>query len=197
MLKTPPAMLGGVLYVLHYIHTTNTYLSMKSPRGNATIIVIIVVLGALVAIGWYWKKYMQPVPVNQAPIEVAQPAESPCGFAVANPLPSSDVSFPLAITGTVLNTNTSSCHWVLFEGQAGTVEIHDANTNATLLDKTPVMLTQMDWMDRALNGQSVDFSVTVPALTTAYTGPAIIIFEEENPSGEGTADVLTLNVNIQ
>lgn len=169
---------------------------MTSSRGNTTIIVIIIVLGVLLAGAWYWNTRQQK-PFNTTAGDVVQPAESPCGLTITSPVPASSVSVPFSISGTVVISSAASCRWTLFEGQAGTVEIRNANTNAVLLPKTPVPLTQTDWMDRAMNGQPVDFSVAIPSLVGGYTGPATIIFEEENPSGEGVPDVLMLNIIIQ
>lgn len=172
---------------------------MTPARGNAKIIVILIALVALLGIGWYIQKMetKQEVVNNNNAIDLVQPAESPCGLVVENPLPMTDVSVPFAVTGAIHTNSELDCRWTIFEGQGGTIEIRNANTNAIILSKTPMMLTQMDWMDRAIAGQDVDFATQVSSLDVAYTGPALIILEEDNPSGEGIPDVLMITVNIQ
>ncbi len=171
---------------------------MTSVRGNAKIIVIIVALAALLGIAYYWSNVKMPQqPVPEIVGTTPAPAQSPCGLTVTSPLPSTDAHLPLTVTGNVMTASSLPCRWTLFEGQLGTMEIRNATTSALIKNKVPVMLSQMDWMERAIAGQSVDFSITISSLDVAYTGPATIIFEEENPSGEGVPDMLMLNVNIQ
>lgn len=172
---------------------------MTSARGNAKIIVIILALVALLGVAWYWSnaKIPQQQPAPNTEVNAVTPAHSPCGLDIANPLASTNITVPFTITGTVHSNNSLPCHWTLFEGQAGTIEIRNATTSAIIKHAMPFGPLPMDWMDRAIAGQDVDFSIPVSSLDVAYTGPATIIFQEENPSGEGVPDMLMLNVTIQ
>lgn len=172
---------------------------MTPARGNAKIIVIIFALVALLGIAYYWSntKMPQQQPAPDTTVNTPTPAHSPCGLDITSPLASTNVTIPFTITGTIHSNNSLSCHWTMFEGQAGTIEIRNATTSAIIMQKISFGMLPGNWMDLAIAGQDVNFSIPISSLDVAYTGPATIIFEEENPSGEGVPDMLTLNVTIQ
>ncbi len=160
---------------------------------------IVVLLAVVIGFGVYTtssKKAIAPAPqqpsqsTNQPPAEPAKVAASHCGLTVNSPMPTSGVIFPLIINATVDNTQMSTlgCSWTVFEGQAGTVDIKDAQ-GATLA--IGVLQTTSNWMTTA----PTVYTSTITSLSNSiYTGPLNIIFTEENPADFPTPDTLTVSV---
>lgn len=174
---------------------------MNSSRGTTTIITLTLLVLALLGIGVYLqlhRKQAQPeaaVPDTATVSTMPEPAHSPCGLTIESPLPMSTVASSFMITGSLDMGKDLSCRWIVFEGQAGTIQFR--NPAGELVGAIqPFWPLPMDWMDTAIAGGVIHFSIpmTVPA---GYTGPLSILFTEDDVTGEGSLDTLLLNVTVQ
>jgi hypothetical protein len=132
---------------------------------------------------------------SEAPSVPNQPvtAVSHCGLTINAPLPQTVVSGPISISAVVDNTNMDQlgCSWTVFEAQAGTIELKDSN--GTLLG-FGLLTTTSDWMTTA----PVTYIGMVTPTAPIPSGTQLsLIFTEENPSGEGIPDTLTVPVTAQ
>ena len=146
----------------------------------------ILTLGVIV-LGVYMIKQQQAIaPVTEQP----QTTASLCGLTVTNPTVGATVTLPLTINAIVDNTQaaTLGCSWTVFEAQAGTVTVKDAQGNVLA---TGVMTTTSNWMTTA----PTPYTATITSLSnSSYTGPLSLIFDEENPGDLPNPDQLTVAV---
>jgi len=130
-----------------------------------------------------------PPPVDTAPAISFESGQCP-GFIVSSPVAGDTVTFPLTISGTIHPTSNPG-PWIVFEGEAGTVVVKDANN--TPQSDTKIMTLSVDWM----NSNPKPFSVTIPTLTgTPNSNELDIIFTDNNPSGDGNYHTCTLGVTL-
>lgn len=155
------------------------------------LIAIVIVLGAYTI---WQRKAVAPSENNLIATTGGQQQQttpaSHCGLTVNSPLPNTTVSFPLAISATVDNTQaaTLGCSWTVFEAQSGTVTVKDISGN--ILAQT-FLSTTANWMTT----NPTFYTTTITSISNpTYTGPLTLTFEEENPSGEGVPDTLVINV---
>lgn len=112
---------------------------------------------------------------------------TPANLVIQQPTPGTHVTFPITLTGVVDNRTKKDCTWVLFEGQAGTIEVRDAQGN---LVGQGILGALGDWMADA----PVKVEGTVELLKPP-TGPAMTVtITEENPSGVGVGQQLKFNL---
>ena len=132
---------------------------------------------------------------SEAPSVPNQPvtAVSHCGLTVNAPLPQTVVSGPISISAVVDNTTMSTlgCSWTVFEAQAGTIALVDANN--TVLG-TGLLTTTADWMTI---GPVTYTGMVTPSSPIASGTSLSLIFTEEDPSGMNTPDTLTVPVVAQ
>lgn len=114
-----------------------------------------------------------------------------CGIIVSDPTPDSVVAFPLTIKTIVDNTDmeTRGCAWTVFEAQAGTVKVLDSTNTEVGMG---ILTTTEDWMTTS----AVHYSSQVSLVGTPSGKNLKLVFEEENPSAEGTPDTFIMNVKI-
>jgi len=127
---------------------------------------------------------------NQAPKEkliAPTPTTSPLtslDISVLTPKVNEEVSSPIKITGVV-----SGNGWAGFEGQVGTVKLLDSNGNELaqgILTATTEWTTLPTSFETNLN------------FTVANSGPATLVFKNENASGDPAKDkTFTLPVKLK
>lgn len=138
-------------------------------------VIIVILAGVLL-----WPKPKSTGPLIEVP-----------GIMVLTPRPNSEVSSPIKITGYVNGKG-----WVGFEGQVGNVSLIYQNPTVeqseTEINLGTVSLTATeDWMQTKVNFEAaINFN-------TSYSGPATLIFHNENPSGDPIRDkTFILPINI-
>lgn len=99
-------------------------------------------------------------------------------LTVLEPAANANVDLPLTVKVRVHNAEHPDCMWTVFEAQAGTMRLLDAE-GVTV--GTGTLTTTDDWMTTG----PVEFTGTIPALSLV-SGAATLVITEENPSGEGT-----------
>ena len=93
------------------------------------------------------------------------------GITVSFPILGKVISSPLTIAGRVSGRD----NWIGFEGQAGTVILHDGNNNILGM---AILTATTDWMVLPTKFQTVmDFSLP-------QTADGWLVFKNENPSGD-------------
>lgn len=122
-----------------------------------------------------------------AGIKTAEEAKSHCAITFLNPQNGDTVTSPVALQ-VVVDNSKQDCSWTVFEAQAGVVELI-GNTDQ-VLTKEPLMATS-DWMTAA----PVTYTANLEYLN--YAGPLKLRIVEENPSGVGTPDEVSLLLNAQ
>jgi len=111
------------------------------------------------------------------------------GITITSPSVGDAVTFPLTITGTIHPTENPGT-WIVFEGQAGTVAVQDGSETLS----TPAIMTiSGEWM----NSNQKPFTATIPTLTRTPVGSwGLLMFTDENPSGDGNYHTCSLNVTL-
>ncbi len=117
-----------------------------------------------------------------------------CGLTINSPTANSKVSFPLTVTGTVNNNNSSTlgCSWTMFEGQAGTAHLYRWN-NGWQSVGNDIVLPVSNWMTTG----PVSFSIAIPNAGLSSGTNLKITFTEENPSDNPPVDTLDLFLSVQ
>lgn len=132
-------------------------------------IIIIVLAGAL-----FWPK---PTKNNPQPQNVT-------GIQITSPKAGEEVSLPLKITGSVNGEG-----WSGFEGQVGTVKLLDSVGKELA---SGILSATTEWTTLPTN-----FETTIN-FTAANSGPATLVFKNENPSGDPSRDkTFSLPVKIK
>lgn len=163
----------------------------KTP-GILIAVIGIVLVGALIGIffpkGIKQKKEIAPAIDSQGYVEApgVNPAEPRgtnayyikadidkpvCGIKIFSPLPGQHAAFPLEVSGYV-----NGCGWVPFEGQVGTIELRDRNRALSQLIIVPV--------DGDTYTLPAYFKVKITPQIAPTSADGVIIFHNENPSGE-------------
>lgn|SRR5574343_34819 len=151
------------------------------------ILVALFIFGLIAYTNYYQNKNNQPNP------EVSQEEKdsiSNCGLNVTIPKNINGGSFKIE---SILDNNEREllgCSWVAFEAQAGVVYVKDGNGND--VSKPTPLTTAMDWM----TDDPVLYTANIQILN-GYTGDAIVIINEENPSDEMVSKTISFPINIQ
>lgn len=163
----------------------------KYQKGFGTIgAVVIVVIVLVVGYFKFAKKTEAPV-IKDKPI-VKLEKMSNCGLTVNTPLGGSTISFPLSVNAIVDNTNSAKlgCSWTVFEAQAGTVKVMNGTTQVGM----GILSTTSNWMTTS----PVNYTGNVTLSSPVASGTSLtLVFEEENPSGEGIVNTLVVPVVMQ
>lgn len=110
--------------------------------------------------------------------------EKPCAaVTVITPKSQTTTSSPLSISLIVDNSNTS-CHWTVFEAQAGIAELLDENNH--IIGKT-VLTTNDDWQ----LSKPVPYNGTI-SFTEKSNKHITLTITEENPSGKSNPQMLSI-----
>src|SRR6478736_1509020 len=99
---------------------------------KVAIIVCVIILAVLI----YWKTFSKPVTKIPKNIATCQ------ALNIQSPLENDQVTRDFTVRAVVDNSNPK-CHWTVFEAQAGTIEIKDAN--GKLVGNGELKTTE-DWM---------------------------------------------------
>ena len=166
-------------------------------RKNIFVSLLIVVLfvGAIVVYANYYKSNLVETPIKEdvANIDEEEPALFNCGLLVKSPIKNQNISSAKGVdVNTILdNTNrpTLGCSWTSFEAQAGVVYIVD--TNGKDIAKPTPLGTNEDWM----TASPVNYSAHLD-IANNYTGKAMVIIKEEDPSGEKVSKEISFSINI-
>lgn len=156
---------------------------MKYPLRFASLVAALSLLGG----GCFTDKPAQPQ--EQTPKPAPSPSVSyvgctPKSAKILEPAPGARVTLPITVKFEVHNAKNPACTWTMFEAQAGTMR---------LLDKDGVtvgngfLMAGGDWM----TDSPVTFTGIIPALSLV-DGEVTLIVTEENPSGEGTPQEISI-----
>lgn len=153
-------------------------------RRVATGITILVFSIGLIALAVYYGIFApaEPSVSPETPSAAIVPAQDQCGLTVASPLPLAMVGTTFTVEGTLSMATTQPCRWIVFEGQAGRIEVINPTTGTLVVPPIPLAVAG-DWMEIAMEGGTLSFAVPV-TLPSEYTGPANIVLIEDDPSGE-------------
>lgn len=173
-------------------------------KGSGEMIAIIVLLAIIVLILGYFaitKKSEAPDLSNDivvAPVENeieeddSAPTNSHCGLTVTYPVEGAVVNFPLTAIASVNNTNAEAlgCSWTAFEAAAGPVRVMSGITEVGM----GVLTTSEFWMTT----NTVNYVGEISLTTDVPPGtPLTLVFTEDDPSGEGNVDSLSISVITQ
>lgn len=159
--------------------------------GTVGIILLIVIAVLVVAYFKFAKKTEAPV-VTDSSSNKTEEKISNCGLTVNSPLNGASVSFPLTVTATVDNANaeTLGCRWTVFEAQAAVIKVMNGSEQIGM----GILMADGEWMTT----DPVNFTSNVTLSAPAPAGTFLtLVFEEENPSGEGTPDTIAVSVVAQ
>jgi hypothetical protein len=152
---------------------------------------LFLVIAAVVAI-WFLMAHKSQAPTT--PNDTNTPvALSHCGLTVTTPLSGVAITSPISITAVVDNTMMQQlgCGWTVFEAQAGSYELKDAN-GAVL--GSGVLTTTQDWMTSG----PVTYTGQVASNVSLTSGmPLSLVFTEEDVADMGNPDTLTVPLIAQ
>jgi len=172
--------------------TTN---NNKSGIIGLIVVVLIVIIGA----GTYLYYNKAEAPSQQNANETLDNSfASNCGLIVETPMVNEEVSFPLAVTGKVNNTDAkvSGCSWTMFEGQAGVATLHYEIKDGWSLPVATQPITVANWMSTSTTFSfQLNFDNKTLQLPAGFNFK--IILTEENPSGEGIPDTVEVPVVLK
>lgn len=162
--------------------------SQKTKNLIKNIILIVLFVGALV---WYTGYYEKQNLTNQNEENALQLQNiSNCGLSINYTKEVVGDSFKVEA---ILDNNereTLGCSWTAFEAQAGVVYIKDGNGN-DVINPTP-LTTVMEWM----TDDPVLYTANVQILNN-YKGDALVIVNEDDPSGEKISKTITFPITIK
>jgi len=114
---------------------------------------------------------------------------TPANITITQPTPGSHVNFPIVFTGTIDNRTNKDCSWTLFEGQAGSIEIRDANGAMVGIG---VLEALDDWRSEG----PIDIEGTVELMSPPQGSAMSVMITEENPSGVGSGQQIRMNLTF-
>lgn len=145
-------------------------------------------LGTLVFFFFSSSQKNTPATQNSLPADTTQaqntPAQTCKAVTVLSPKVNQQIVTPLKVQIIVDNRNTD-CHWTVFEGQAGTMEIKDRNGKVL---GSGFLSTTENWMTR----EPVTFTGTITFTIPPNNSGLTLIISEENPSGSADANVISI-----
>jgi hypothetical protein len=158
-----------------------------------SIVIIVLFIGSLVAFGMYTKpvaKDVTSIPKEETNEKMTQKITN-CGLTVVQPLESEILGSKFEIETILDNTKRDElgCSWTSFEAQAGVVYVKDLN-GKDIADPIP-LATSQDWM----TPNAVEYKAQIN-IKNSYTGQAIIVINEEDPSGEKISKNISFPVFI-
>jgi hypothetical protein len=170
-------------------------------RGYLAAIIIIIVLLVLGFGGLYlYNRITSPVnptTVTATSTNNGQPQyASNCGLNIESPAAHSPVSFPLTVSGTIVNTVTNGCGWTMFEGQGGKAELlYETKDGWSLpVDTQPIKVA--DWTATSTTfNTTLNFDNKTEDFPSGYNFK--VILTEEDPSGTGTPDTIELPLTLK
>ena len=112
------------------------------------------------------------------------PPASCSAVTVLSPKPNQSITTPLNVQ-IVVDNRGMDCHWTVFEGQAGTMELKDEQGN--VLGKG-ILSTTENWMTTDPVRFIGDISATIPKNISRIT----LYLYEENPGGNTDTATITI-----
>jgi len=108
---------------------------------------------------------------------------------IIEPQPLDKISFPYTVKGVVGgHRDRPNCNWVLFEGQAGSMELQDMD--GTVLGQGPLKATD-DWM----SPDEIHFEGELQLIKQPKSHTGTLFIKEEDASGGGKPQQLAVPVN--
>lgn len=156
-----------------------------------SILLIVVFIGGLVAYTKYYKGNVLQQTETEKNEEVVVELIKNCGMTIDGPLENGLVGQKFTVDATLDNGEREvlGCSWTAFEAQSGVVYVKDGR-GADLAKPTP-LTTKQEWMTDAPVNYFADINIL-----NGYTGPALIIINEEDPSGEKVSKTISFPVTI-
>ncbi len=111
-------------------------------------------------------------------------------LVITSPIANAKVTFPLTITGQI----PVGCKWGVFEGEAGTVYVQDANGSGK---SNQAILRVTNFSYNYPRVDPFNFTATITVLnSTPRTSQIYLHFLDTNPKGEGTSYYYLLPVSF-
>lgn len=104
---------------------------------------------------------------------------------IVEPLLNNKIVSGQQISGCVYNVSGSYGGWAPFEAQVGSFHLRDDNNEA--IASGPLSVAGEDWMTRAMNSESLQFSGTI-SFDQKEAGVGVLLLKNENASGEPEMD---------
>jgi len=155
----------------------------------------LILIGLVLIVGVVaWRLLVTSGQVSPTPIQTPTPVAIPtptasCQNPSLNLQPNQEISFPFDLT-VVVDNRDLNCRWIVFEAQAGMVEIRD---QANVLISQGILRTTQDWMTE----QPVEYRATLTQIIQPTSGQARLILTEDDPSGAGTPRQINLPLQIK
>lgn len=146
---------------------------------------ILILVG--IAIGSFYRASKEPTPVQtptSSPTATPAASANECQNPQLNLQPNQTVDWPINVVAIVDNRDPA-CRWVVFEAQAGTVEVRDRNNQ---IISQGVLSTTDEWMTE----QPVEYLASLTLKNEPSSKEVELILTEENPRGEGDAKQLKI-----
>lgn len=121
---------------------------------------------------------------NRTPTSPTKPTCS--AISIVSPQAGNKVSYPLSIS--VIVDNSKSCHWTVFEAQAGIAELTDST--GTFIGRTTLTTTD-DWM----LAKPIPYNGLISFSKTPAKGNLTLSIIEENPSGKPNPQIITVTLS--
>ncbi len=170
----------------------NTNSDQKKQNIFISLVIVVLFVVGLVAYTTYYKGNVLQEPESQEVEDLSSNLIKNCGMTIDGPLENGLVGQAFTIDTTLDNSEREmlGCSWTAFEAQAGVVYVKDGH--GTDLAKPTPLVTKQEWMTDAPVNYFADISIL-----NNYTGPALVIINEEDPSGEKVSKTISFPVTIQ
>ena len=164
--------------------------NQKKQNILVSLLLVALFIGGLVAYTKYYKGNVLQKPETDNVEQVSNLIKN-CGMTIDGPLENGSVGQKFTVDATLDNSEREvlSCSWTAFEAQAGVVYVKDGH-GKDLAKPTP-LITKQDWMTDAPVNYFADINIL-----DNYTGPALVIINEEDPSGEKVSKTISFPVTI-
>ncbi|MBP6912908.1 MAG: hypothetical protein KBB86_03155 [Candidatus Pacebacteria bacterium] len=165
--------------------------NQKKQNILVSLLLVVLFVGGLVAYTKYYSGNVLQQPETDNVEQVSDLIKN-CGMTIDGPLENGSVGQKFTVDATLDNSEREmlGCSWTAFEAQAGVVYVKDGY-GKDLANPTPLSTSQ-DWM----TDEPVNYFADINILS-GYTGPALVIINEEDPSGEKVSKTISFPVTIQ
>ncbi|MDQ5929145.1 MAG: binding 1 protein [Bacteroidota bacterium] len=172
-------------------NNTNNNQDKKGQNIFVSLLLIILFIGGLTVYAKYYKGNVFQKNEEVKTEEVSSNLIKNCGLTIKGPLENGSVGQTFVVDAVLDNSEREilGCSWTAFEAQTGVVYVKDG-TGKDLAKPTP-LTTIEEWMTDA----PVNYFANISILNN-YTGPALVIINEEDPSGEKDSKTISFPVVI-
>lgn len=162
----------------------------KTKKLFKSIVLVVLFIGALVwYTAYYEKNNSEQNTANQAQNEIQ--SMSNCGLTVNYLKEINDRTFKIEAILDNNERDTLGCSWTSFEAQAGVVYVKDGQGN-DVINPTPLTTAMENWM----TDDPVLYTAQLEILND-YKGDALVIINEDDPSGEKISKTITFPITIK